>query len=83
MRNECAMFEMQIELALQHNQLILIHTPHLDDKLKGTIRTLEILKHFNLAFLAYQCSGVCVKRAKRRAIQIHPGQLWRILGYSP
>lgn len=45
--NECKSFEMQIDLALKHDQLILIHTPHLDDKLKGTVRTLEILKNFN------------------------------------
>jgi hypothetical protein len=46
--NECRTFEMQIELALEHDQLILIHTPHLDDKLKGTTRILEILRNFKL-----------------------------------
>ena len=30
---------------MQHNQLILIHTPHLADKVRGTKRTLEVLKH--------------------------------------
>lgn len=47
--NECKTFEMQIELALAHDQLILIHTPHLGDKLKGTTRILEILRNFDCA----------------------------------
>lgn len=42
--NECAVMEAQIELALEHQQLILVHTPHLEDKLRGTRRVLEILK---------------------------------------
>lgn len=44
--NECASFELQVQLALDHNQLILIHTPHLDDKLHGTRKILEILANF-------------------------------------
>ena len=43
--NECHTFEMQVDLALRNNQLILIHTPHLADKLKGTRRILEILRN--------------------------------------
>jgi len=35
-RNELATFEDHVELALAHDQLIHIHTPHLEDKLKGT-----------------------------------------------
>jgi predicted metal-dependent TIM-barrel fold hydrolase len=35
-RNEVKVLEMQVELAAQYNQLILVHTPHLEDKLKGT-----------------------------------------------
>ena len=44
--NECETFELQIQLALDHEQLILIHTPHLDDKLGGTRLILEILDNF-------------------------------------
>ena len=44
--NEEKTFEMQIDLALKHDQLILIHTPHLDDKVRGTKRTVEVLKNF-------------------------------------
>ena len=42
-RNECDIMEAQVQLAIDHDQLLLIHTPHLDDKLHGTKRILEIL----------------------------------------
>lgn len=35
-RNELDTFVDHVDLALQHNQLIHIHTPHLEDKYKGT-----------------------------------------------
>jgi predicted metal-dependent TIM-barrel fold hydrolase len=35
-RNEITIFEEQVDLAAKHDQLILIHTPHLEDKHKGT-----------------------------------------------
>lgn len=35
-KNELVILEEHIALAEQHNQLILVHTPHLEDKLKGT-----------------------------------------------
>lgn len=41
--NECEIFEAQVELAIQHDQLLLVHTPHLEDKLRGTARVLQIL----------------------------------------
>ena len=42
--NELTIFREQVEIALKHNQLILIHTPHLADKLKGTRMTLDLLR---------------------------------------
>jgi len=36
--------EAHIDLAVQHKQLILVHTPHLEDKRKGTRLILDILK---------------------------------------
>jgi len=42
-RNELAILEAHIDLAARHNQLILVHTPHLEDKLKGTRLTLDAL----------------------------------------
>lgn len=35
-KNELIIFEEHVELAAKHEQLILVHTPHLEDKLKGT-----------------------------------------------
>ncbi len=42
-KNELAILEEQIALAAAHDQLILVHTPHLEDKLKGTKLTLDAL----------------------------------------
>ena len=44
-RNEITIFEEQVELAARHDQLILIHTPHLHDKHKGTSIIVDILKN--------------------------------------
>ena len=42
-RNEIATYTEQVELAIAHRQLILIHTPHLEDKLKGTRISIDVL----------------------------------------
>jgi len=44
-RNEIAMFERQVELAADRKELLLIHTPHLEDKLKGTRIIMDILRN--------------------------------------
>ena len=43
-KNELTILEEQIALADQHNQLILVHTPHLEDKLKGTKIIIDAVK---------------------------------------
>jgi len=43
-RNELKVLEWHVELAAEHNQLILVHTPHLEDKLKGTRLIVDVLK---------------------------------------
>jgi predicted metal-dependent TIM-barrel fold hydrolase len=43
-RNEIRVLEKHIDLAAQRDQLILVHTPHLEDKLKGTRLISDILK---------------------------------------
>jgi predicted metal-dependent TIM-barrel fold hydrolase len=43
-RNELAVLELHVDLAARHDQLILVHTPHLEDKLKGTRLILEVLR---------------------------------------
>ena len=42
-RNELKVLEQHIDLAAQHEQMILVHTPHLEDKLKGTRLILDAL----------------------------------------
>jgi predicted metal-dependent TIM-barrel fold hydrolase len=43
-RNELATFEEQVDLAIRYDhQMIMIHTPHLEDKLKGTRVMLDSL----------------------------------------
>lgn len=42
-RNEIKVLEQQIALAASRNELILIHTPHLEDKLKGTRLILDMI----------------------------------------
>ena len=44
-RNEMRVLEMQVEVAAKYDQLILVHTPHLEDKLKGTRLILDVLKN--------------------------------------
>jgi predicted metal-dependent TIM-barrel fold hydrolase len=44
-RNELIVLEKHVDLAARTNQLILVHTPHLEDKLKGTRLILDVLKN--------------------------------------
>ncbi len=43
--HELTIFEEHLDMAIKLNQLILIHTPHLEDKLKGTKMILDALKN--------------------------------------
>lgn len=42
-RNELKVLEMHVDLAAKTGQMILVHTPHLEDKLKGTRLILDLL----------------------------------------
>ena len=44
-RNEITVFEEQVDLAARYDQMILIHTPHLEDKYKGTMMILDMLRN--------------------------------------
>jgi predicted metal-dependent TIM-barrel fold hydrolase len=46
-RNELTVLEKHIDLAASNDQLILVHTPHLEDKHKGTRLILDVLKSDN------------------------------------
>jgi uncharacterized protein len=42
-RNEAVIFLEHVDLAVRHEQSILIHTPHLEDKFQGTMMILDML----------------------------------------
>lgn len=42
-RNESIIFAEHLELAARHEQLVLVHTPHLQDKYKGTRMILDMI----------------------------------------
>ncbi len=44
-RNEATIFQEHVDLAMKTDELILIHTPHLEDKYKGTRMILDMLKN--------------------------------------
>ena len=44
-RNELEIFEAHLDLAADRGQLILIHTPHLEDKLKGTRLIIDAIRN--------------------------------------
>lgn len=44
-KNELAVLEKHIDLAARYDQLILVHTPHLEDKLKGTRLIIDALRN--------------------------------------
>lgn len=46
-RNEIETFRDHVALALEHDQMIHIHTPHLEDKYKGTKATIDVLLEFS------------------------------------
>src|ERR1700759_2805375 len=45
-RNEIKVLEKHVNLAADHDQLILVHTPHLEDKFKGTRLIVDLIKSY-------------------------------------
>jgi predicted metal-dependent TIM-barrel fold hydrolase len=45
-RNEIATYTEQIEMAAERRELVLIHTPHLEDKHKGTRISIDVLRRY-------------------------------------
>jgi predicted metal-dependent TIM-barrel fold hydrolase len=65
-RNEQAIFQEHVDLAARHDQLILIHTPHLEDKLKGTRLILDVLKSDS----RIQPSRVIIDHVEEHTVQL-------------
>jgi predicted metal-dependent TIM-barrel fold hydrolase len=65
-RNEIATFCDHVELALEHDQLILIHTPHLEDKYKGT----KVIVDNLLRFAKLNSARVLIDHAEEHTIDM-------------
>lgn len=72
-RNELATFEDHVALAIEHGQLVLIHTPHLEDKYKGTKIIVEAL----LKFPRLDPGRVMVDHAEEHTIDLILGNGFR------
>ena len=65
-RNEIATYTEQVEMAANLRHLVLIHTPHLEDKYKGTRTTIDVL----LKYPALQPGRVLVDHAEEHTIEM-------------
>ena len=79
-RNEIDTYTDQVQLAADHRQLILIHTPHLEDKLKGTRISVDVLRGFS----QIQAERVLVDHAEEHTLRpILDGGYWAGLTLYP
>ncbi len=65
-RNEATIFQEHVDLAMRTNELILIHTPHLEDKYKGTRMILDMLKNDRRV----QPERVCVDHVEEHTVRL-------------
>lgn len=65
-RNEIATYTEQIEMAASQRQLVLIHTPHLEDKHKGTRVTVDVIRRVS----ALEPGRVLVDHAEEHTIDM-------------
>jgi predicted metal-dependent TIM-barrel fold hydrolase len=65
-RNEATVFQEHVDLAMRTNELILIHTPHLEDKLKGTRMIIDMLKNDKRV----DPSRVCVDHVEEHTVRL-------------
>lgn len=79
-KNEITTYTEQVALAAELRQMVLIHTPHLEDKLKGTRITLAVLRDF----AALPPGHVLVDHAEEHTIEpILEGGYWAGLTLYP
>lgn len=65
-RNEIETLKDHVQLALDHDQMILIHTPHLEDKYKGTKTIVDLL----LRYQKLEPSRVLIDHAEEHTIDM-------------
>ena len=64
--NEATVFQEHVDLAMKTNELILIHTPHLEDKLKGTRMIADMLKNDRRV----QPHRVCIDHVEEHTVRL-------------
>ena len=69
-RNELTVLEKHIQLAADHDQLILVHTPHLEDKLKGTKVTIDSLRRISTTPGGLEPQRVLVDHAEEHTLEM-------------
>jgi len=79
-RNELATFAEQVDLAVRHRQMIHIHTPHLEDKYKGTRQIVDALaadgrmppEHVLIDHVEEHTIGLALERGYWAGITLYP-----------
>jgi uncharacterized protein len=64
--NEATVFQEHLDLAVKRNELVLIHTPHLEDKYKGTRMIVDMLKGDSRV----QRGRVCIDHVEEHTIRL-------------
>src|SRR5262249_28186909 len=65
-RNEATVFQEHADLAVKSNELMLIHTPHLEDKYKGTCMIIDMLNGDSRV----QPQRVCIDHVEEHTIRL-------------
>jgi predicted metal-dependent TIM-barrel fold hydrolase len=79
-RNEITTFDEQVALAADRKELVLIHTPHLEDKHKGTRVTIDVLRRYE----SLPAGRVLIDHAEEHTIEmILDGGYWAGLTLYP
>src|SRR5947209_11222309 len=65
-RNEATIFQEHLDLAMKTDELILIHTPHLEDKYKGTRMIIDMLK----ADRRIRPERVCIDHVEEHTVRL-------------
>ena len=78
--NEAVIFQEHVDLAMRFNELILIHTPHLEDKYKGTRMILDMLKNDRRV----KPERVCVDHVEEHTVRLAlDGGFWCAMTLYP
>lgn len=79
-RNEATIFQEHVDLAMRTNELILIHTPHLEDKYKGTRMIIDMLKNDRRV----QAARVCIDHVEEHTVRLAlDGGFWCAMTLYP